>query len=372
MNPLIITIMKTASVFLRTAIIGAIIGNVFLARNIVNINKDPWLPLNDDANKRHDTNDKNKEDENKFSNRQSFSDDYDAEEYKDILKHLQLYKGKDNDQNIFVSSTKSKKPSKRYPNRKVINILPKVVEKEDVVSMLQWLSGAERTLGQALRPVTSALSTVLHSLSLDSLAGAGTDRQATIPAVDSLVDTAQFAVDQLITSVQENPDPPLVLSTLFLSLVTGNFLGNSISDKVSKAEKDKKDKEKEKEKEKKKKRKKKDKDKEMDKEKEDDSEEDDDDDEEEDKKFPILDDGPSIDNCPIGYELVYVQDCYIYQLSKSRSFPFEIPGFGSSCPKDGYYCRDPFEAANAFLGGGGGDGGGGGGDGVGVVGKEEE
>ena len=84
--------MKTASVFLRTAIIGAIIGNVFLARNIVKINKDPWLPLNDDANKRHDTNDKNKEDENKFSNRQSFSDDYDAEEYKDILKHLQLYR----------------------------------------------------------------------------------------------------------------------------------------------------------------------------------------------------------------------------------------------------------------------------------------
>merc|ERR1712137_733610 len=228
LNPLIITIMKTASVFLRTAIIGAIIGNVFLARNIVNINKDPWLPLNDDANKRHDTYDNSKEDENKFSNRQSFSDDYDAEEYKDILKHLRLYKGKDNDQNIFVSSTKSKKPSKRYPNRKVINILPKVVEKEDVVSMLQWLSGAERTLGQALRPVTSALSTVLHSLSLDSL-----------------VDTAQFAVDQLITSVQENPDPPLVLSTLFLSLVTGNFLGNSISDKVSKAEKEKKDKEKE-------------------------------------------------------------------------------------------------------------------------------
>merc|ERR1712137_69814 len=240
LNPLIITIMKTASVFLRTAIIGAIIGNVFLARNIVNINKDPWLPLNDDASKRHDTYDNSKEDENKFSNRQSFSDDYDAEEYKDILKHLQLYKGKDNDQNIFVSSTKSKKPSKRYPNRKVINILPKVVEKEDVVSMLQWLSGAERTLGQALRPVTSALSTVLHSLSLDSLAGAGTDRQAAIPAVDSLVDTAQFAVDQLITSVQENPDPPLVLSTLFLSLVTGNFLGNSISDKVSKAEKEKK------------------------------------------------------------------------------------------------------------------------------------
>merc|ERR1712137_1212909 len=229
LNPLIITIMKTASVFLRTAIIGAIIGNVFLARKIVNINKDPWLPLNDDATKRHDTNDKNKEDENKFSNRQSFSDDYDAEEFKDILKHLQLYKGKDNE-NIFVSSssTKSKKHSKRYPNRKVINILPKVVEKEDVVSMLQWLSGAERTLGQALRPVTSALSTVLHSLS-----------------VDSLVDTAQFAVDQLITSVQENPDPPLVLSTLFLSLVTGNFLGNSISDKVSKAEKEKKDKEKE-------------------------------------------------------------------------------------------------------------------------------
>ena len=316
---------------------------MFLVRKVIKINQDPWLPLDDDGKKSHDANDQNKEDENKFSNRQSFSEDYDAEEYKDILKHLKLYKG--NEQEIVISSSSGKK--KRYPNRKVINILPKVVEKEDIVSLLQWLSGAEKTLGQALRPVTSAVSTVLHSLSLDT----GTDRQASIPAVDSLVDTAQFAVDQLITSVQENPDPPLVLSTLFLSLVSGNLLGNSISDKVSKKEKDKKDKkekekEKDKEKEKKKKRKKKNKEKEKDdKEKDKDKE-----DEDEDDQFPILDDGPSIDNCPIGYELVYVQDCYIYQLSKSRTFPFELPGFGPSCPKDGYYCKDLFS-------GGGGEGG---------------
>jgi len=352
--------MKTGLDFLRTAILGAIIGHVFLVRKVIKINQDPWLPLDDDGNKSHDANDQNKEDENKFSNRQSFSEDYDAEEYKDILKHLKLYKG--DEQEIVISSSSGKK--KRFPNRKVINILPKVVEKEDVVNLLQWLSGAEKTLGQALRPVTSAVSTVLHSLSLDT----GTDRQASIPAVDSLVDTAQFAVDQLITRVQENPDPPLVLSTLFLSLVTGNLIGNSISDKVSKAEKDKKDKEKEMDKKKKRKRKKKEKEKEKEKDDEDkekDKDKDmDKDNEDEDDQFPILDDGPSIDNCPIGYELVYVQDCFIYQLSKSRSFPFELPGFGPSCTKDGFYCRDPFEAANGFLGGGwvgGGAGGGGGG-----------
>ena len=340
--------MKTGSDFLRTAILGAIIGHVFLVR-VIKINQDPWLPLDDDRSKSHHANDQNKEDENKFSNRQSFSEDYVSN---NVLKHPQLYKGNKNEQEIFISSSFVKKKNKRYPNRKVINILPKVVEKEDIVSLLQWLSGAEKTLGQALRPVTSAVFTVLHSLSLDT----GTDRQASIPAVDSLVDTAQFAVDKLITRVQENPDPHLVLSTLLLSLVTGNLLGNSISDKVSKAEKekkDKKDKEKEKDKDKKKKRKRKKKDKDKDKEKNEKEKEKDDTDkdkDDEDDQFPILDDDPSMDNCPIGYELVYVQDCYIYQLSKSRSFPFELPGFGPSCPKDGYYCKDLFS-------GGGGEGG---------------
>jgi len=352
--------MKTGLDFLRTAILGTIIGHVFLVR-VIKIIQEPWLTLDDDGNKGHHANDQNKEDENKFSNRQPFSEDY---VYNKVLNHLQLFKGNKNEQEIVISSSSGKKKNKRFPNRKVINILPKVVEKEDVVNLLQWLSGAEKTLGQTLRPVTSAVSSVLHSLSLDT----GTDRQASIPAVDSLVDTAQFAVDQLITRVQENPDPPLVLSTLFLSLVTGNLIGNSISDKVSKAEKDKKDKEKEMDKKKKRKRKKKEKEKEKEKDDEDkekDKDKDmDKDNEDEDDQFPILDDGPSIDNCPIGYELVYVQDCFIYQLSKSRSFPFELPGFGPSCTKDGFYCRDPFEAANGFLGGGwvgGGAGGGGGG-----------
>ena len=85
--------MKIGSDFLRTAILGAIIGHVFLVRKVIKINRDPWLPLDDDGNKSHDAYDQNKEDENKFSNRQSFSEDYDADEYKDVLKHLHLYKG---------------------------------------------------------------------------------------------------------------------------------------------------------------------------------------------------------------------------------------------------------------------------------------
>ena len=130
--------MKTGSDFLRTAILGAIIGHVFLVR-VIKINQEPWLPLDDDGNKGHHANDQNKEDENKFSNRQSFSEDYVSN---NVLKHPQLYKGNKNEQEIFISSSFVKKKNKRYPNRKVINILPKVVEKEDIVSLLQWLSGA--------------------------------------------------------------------------------------------------------------------------------------------------------------------------------------------------------------------------------------
>ena len=77
--------------------------------------------------------------------------------------------------------------------------------------------------------------------------------QASLPAVNTLVDTAQFAVDQLVQNIANDPDPPLVLSTLLLSLFTGNIVGNSITDTVKKVENEKekimKEKEKEKEKE---------------------------------------------------------------------------------------------------------------------------
>ena len=76
------------------------------------------------------------------------------------------------------------------------------------------------------------------------------ERQASLPLVNTLVDTTQFAVDQIVQNIVQDPDPPLVLATILLSLATGNLVGNSISEELGKKEKEKKEKDKEKEKEK--------------------------------------------------------------------------------------------------------------------------
>ena len=157
------------------------------------------------------------------------------------------------------------------------------------------------------------------------------------------MDTAQLAVDTLVQSLAADPEPPLVVTTLLLSLVTGNILGHSITDTIVKMEGGKKEKER-KEKERKEKEKKK-------------------------EMTPMFDNN----NCPEGYELIYMQDglTYLIKDTKSRTLPFPLPGM-SFHVEDGYYCRDPDDAPN-IIGGGkedGGKGKGGGGkgdDGVGIT-----
>ena len=156
------------------------------------------------------------------------------------------------------------------------------------------------------------------------------------------MDTAQLAVDTLVRTLAADPAPPLVVTTLLLSLVTGNILGHSITDTLVKIERGKKEKER------------KEKEKELEKEKE---------------MKPMFDNN----NCPEGYELIYMQDGLIYLIkdTKSRTLPFPLPGM-SFHVEDGYYCRDPNDAPNTVGGGkeDGGKGKGGGGkgdDGVGIT-----
>ena len=151
--------MKTAPTLLRTGVFFGIIGDAFQARN-PKINQEPWHPMNSDVS-HGDIEDKvlpdvspvysgpkQDRDENKFSSRLSieFSEDYDPDEYREVLKLLHS----DNDDDEVSSSDVALSPQ-NYPDREVINILPQVVERADVVSVLQWLSRAERTLGDALR-----------------------------------------------------------------------------------------------------------------------------------------------------------------------------------------------------------------------------
>ena len=160
------------------------------------------------------------------------------------------------------------------------------------------------------------------------------------------MDTAQLAVDTLVRNLAADPAPPLVVTTLLLSLVTGNILGHSITDTLVKIERGKKEKER------------KEKEKELEKEKE-----------KEKEMKPMFDNN----NCPEGYELIYMQDGLIYLIkdTKSRTLPFPLPGM-SFHVEDGYYCRDPNDAPNTVGGGkeDGGKGKGGGGkgdDGVGIT-----
>ena len=87
-------------------------------------------------------------------------------------------------------------------------------------------------------------------------------------------------MSSLITRITDNPDPPLVVATILLSLITGNLLGNSIIETG----------------------------------------------EEESNK-----------SCPEGYQLVYVQDEKIYVV-RERSFSWSGEGSVKKV-KDGYYCR---------------------------------
>ena len=105
-------------------------------------------------------------------------------------------------------------------------------------------------------------------------------------------------MSELLNGLAEDPDPPLVVSTLILSVVTGSILGNSLTDKART-----------------------------------DSQEEEE--EEEDK------------NCPQGYEVVYVQDGNVYVV---RGRSFLLPG---KKVKDGYYCRPEGGQDNTDSGGDG-------------------
>ena len=91
-------------------------------------------------------------------------------------------------------------------------------------------------------------------------------------------------MSELVSRLAEDPDPPLVVSTLILSVLTGSILGNSLTDKAKTDSQDEEDEEEEK-------------------------------------------------NCPQGYQIVYVQDGNIYVV---RGRSFLLPG---KKVKDGYYCR---------------------------------
>merc|ERR1711970_518235 len=182
------------------------------------------------------------------------SDNVQNHQFSDILNHLENFQ-KDDDYNPnhisqkttipVTKQTPKPKPARvdvkpialkvteapRYEKRKPINIFPQV-ERQDVVNVLKTLTHTQKLVGRTMQPIVDLFRNIANSFSLDLIRRQSveeifeTDRQDNTPIVDAILDP----INELIDNLTENPEPPIIIATVLLSLLTGKVVGNTITD----------------------------------------------------------------------------------------------------------------------------------------------
>lgn len=185
------------------------------------------------------------------------SDNFQQHQFTDILNHLENYKKDDNykPNQIQPKSPITKQAPKtkpktnlatpsdkylalketteapQYQKRTPINIFPKV-ERSDVINVLQSITTTQKLVGKAMEPLAQLFRSIANSFSLDLTRRQSveevleTDRQDNTPIIDAIFDP----INELIENLTENPEPPLIIATVLLSLVTGKYVGNTITE----------------------------------------------------------------------------------------------------------------------------------------------
>jgi len=183
------------------------------------------------------------------------SDNAQQHQFSDILNHLENYKRDDNynpnhipRKTIIPTTNRTPKPkptrpseepqvlneiteASRYQKRAPLNIFPQV-KRKDVVNVLQSISQTQKLVGRTMQPIVDLFRNIANSFSLDLIRRQSveeifeTDRQDSTPIVDAILDP----INELIDNLTENPEPPIIIATVLLSLVTGQVVGNTITD----------------------------------------------------------------------------------------------------------------------------------------------
>lgn len=204
---------------------------------------------------------------NTNDNAQRRSGNVQQEQYTNILNHLDNYKKNDKynpnkkhfrsvfptqkskQKTKFIETAVTRLTSKptlekvaattstelQYQKRTPINIFPKI-DRKDVVNILQTLFQTQKLVQRTMTPLAELFSRIANSFSLDLTRRQSveeildTDRQDSTPIINSVIDTVQFTINEVLDNLAENPQPPIIIATVLLSLVTGSVVGNSITD----------------------------------------------------------------------------------------------------------------------------------------------